>query len=474
MSPVAAAVAEQHNRFVDVALKRNEHGFQPRGAAVDFWRARDPEVLICGPAGTGKSRVALEKMHALAKKYPGFKGMIVRATRESLTNSLMPIFEEEVMLPGEFGTHKGSYVRYHTGKQRYEYRNGSFIVTAGMDNPGKAMSAQYHVIYVNEAIELTRDAWEKLTTRLRGPGGPPYRQMIADTNPDHPNHWLKGRCDDGITRLITSTHKDNPTVWDGRAGKPTPEGEQYLAKLDALTGVRRKRLRDGEWAAAEGMVYEGWDDDVHVVERPTVEAVSSWRRLWTVDFGLRDPFVWQNWLLDPDDNLYLYQEIYVTGRTIPQLAPLIWEVFGDQPFPEAVVCDHDASERALFEEYVGLRTKTATKTIQAGVQAVKNRLVIHANGRPRLVCCRHADALVDAELAREKEPLSFRDEILAYEWDVRNGKKKGDVPIDKHNHAMDAMRYAVAHVDKITAGIGAKEVALPVSMTKESYFRNSA
>lgn len=469
----ATGNTEQHNRYVDVPLKKWEHGYQARGAAIDFWRARDPEVLVCGPAGTGKSRVALEKMHALAKKYPGFKGMIVRATRESLTNSLMPILEEEVFLPGEFGTHRGAYVRYHTGKQRYEYRNGSFVVTAGMDNPGKAMSAQYHVIYANEAIELSRDAWEKLTTRLRGVGGPPYRQIIADTNPDHPNHWLKARCDDGVCRLITSTHKDNPLFWDEHAGAPTPDGVAYFAKLDALTGVRQRRLRDGEWAAAEGMVYEGYDDAVHVVDRPAPEEVAGWRRVWSVDFGYIDPFVWHNWLVDESTSpptMYLYQEIFCTRKTVPQLAPIIREVYGEQPNPEAILCDHDASERALFEEYVGLRTKPASKTLQAGIQAVQNRLVVRDDGRPRLLVCRGSLAFTDADLAREKEPTCFRQEILAYEWDVKNGRKKGDQPIDKHNHAMDAGRYAVAYLDKITAGIGAKEVALPVSFGKHSNF----
>src|SRR5262249_27220491 len=100
--------------------------------------------------------------------------------------------------------------------------------------------------------------WEKVTTRLRN-GVMPYQQLIADTNPDRPTHWLKQRCDAGRTLLLESRHEDNPVLWDMKAKAWTRIGTDYLAKLGALTGPRKLRLRDGRWVQAEGVVYEGWD-----------------------------------------------------------------------------------------------------------------------------------------------------------------------------------------------------------------------
>jgi phage terminase large subunit len=42
--------------------------YQPRGAARALLLSRAPEVLAAGPAGTGKSRACLEKVHLCAAK----------------------------------------------------------------------------------------------------------------------------------------------------------------------------------------------------------------------------------------------------------------------------------------------------------------------------------------------------------------------------------------------------------------------
>src|SRR5262249_7342824 len=195
----------------------------------------------------------------------------------------------------------------------------------------KVMSTEYDLICVQEAIELTEEDWESLTTRLRN-GVMPYQQIIADTNPDAPTHWLKRRCDAGRTLLLESRHEDNPSV--------TPE---YLARLDRLTGARLWRLRHGRWVSAEGVVYEGWDPAVHLAQPRPIPR--EWPRTWSIDFGYANPFVWQCWAIDPDDCLWLIREIYQTGRLVEDLAREIRAVTGGEPRPRAIICDHDAEDR---------------------------------------------------------------------------------------------------------------------------------
>ncbi|MDN3360025.1 phage terminase large subunit [Actinomadura sp. DC4] len=238
------------------------------------------------------------------------RGLIVRNTKTSLTSTVLVTWRQH--FPGEVlanGT-----ARWYGGSAEkppaYEYKNGSSIAVGGMDKSTKIMSSEYDVAYVQEAIELTVDDWEGITTRLRN-GRMPYQQLIADTNPSTPTHWLKQRCDCGDTLLMESWHEDNP-VYVNPDGTPTPAGEQYLGLLDRLTGVQYHRLRSGLWVSAEGLIYEDWDPSIHVVDRFPIP--DSWTRWWTVDFGYTHPFVLQCWAEDPDGRLPRDLHVSAPGR----------------------------------------------------------------------------------------------------------------------------------------------------------------
>jgi phage terminase large subunit len=79
----------------------------PRGAARQLWACQAPEVLIAGPAGTGKRRACLEVLHWNATEYPGYRGLICRKTRESITESVLVTFEEKVVEVGHSATAEG-------------------------------------------------------------------------------------------------------------------------------------------------------------------------------------------------------------------------------------------------------------------------------------------------------------------------------------------------------------------------------
>lgn len=230
--------------------------YWPRGAARELFLRRDPEILLYGPAGTGKTLACLMKLHLAAGKYPGMRALIVRKTNTALAGSAVVTYERKVLGSGVLNRYG---VRYFGGSKRrppqYEYPNGSVIVIGGIDNPDKILSAEFDLVYVNEATELAQEDWEMLSGRLRH-GVMPYQQLIADCNPGSPRHWLKHRCDLGKTVALFSRHEDNPALYDERAGTWTEQGEDYLARLDTLTGVRYRRLRLGEWCAdVEGALW---------------------------------------------------------------------------------------------------------------------------------------------------------------------------------------------------------------------------
>lgn len=464
------------------------HRYVPRGAALALMHDRRDEILLSGPAGTGKSRAALQKVLLLMLLNPGAKGLIVRKTAASLASSAVKTWETYV-IPELLAN---GTVIYFGGSSReppqYQFNNGSSVVLGGMDKATRHMSTEYDVIFVQEAIELSEHELESLTTRLRN-GVISFQQLIADTNPDVPQHWLIQRCNRGQTVLYESRHEDNP-IYVGEDGQYTPAGRDYiLGKLDKLSGVRHKRLRLGLWVAAEGQIYEEWDPAIHLTDRFPIPW--EWPRYWVVDFGFSHPFVLQRWAEDPDGRLFMYAEIYRTQRLVedhardvlrdvsrpaptgddaepqpnPAGAPAGWRprlvrVEDElrewvEPVPQAIICDHDAEDRATLERHLGLPTTKANKSVSPGIQAVKARLAEAGDGRRRLYLLRDSCTHRDPELEDAKLPACTAEEVPGYVWkrppaataNRPGGVLNQDEPVKKDDHGVDNIRYLVAHVD---------------------------
>lgn len=430
-----------------------------RGAAREVLTAREDEVLLAGPAGTGKSYAALQKLHMMAMRNGidethtrGMQGLIVRKTHNSLTSTGLVTFKQHVAAEAL----ERGIVRWYGGSgsepAKFIYSNGSEIKVGGMDNPMKIMSSEYDVIFAQEATELSVTDWEKLTSRLRN-GRISFQQLIADCNPEGPDHWLKLRCDAGKTKMLYAMHTDNPTLFDAE-GNPTPRGMAYLKKLNNLTGVRKLRLLGGIWAAAEGVIYDRWNPALHFTDRKKLPF--EWQRIWGIDFGYVNPFVWQMWAIDPDGGLWLEKEVYQSQMTVEEIwhtkiRPIIVSKTGEwkYPRPDWILTDHDAEDRATFERHSGLRTIPAMKDVSPGIQAMQKRIADN-----RLIVCRDSLYERDPRLVDLSLPTGFAGEITGYVWKAKpaastttQDKPTPDEPLKVNDHSMDTARYVIAQVD---------------------------
>jgi len=418
------------------ATLNSKVGYQPFGAAVNLWRCKASEVILSGPAETGKTLVCLHKIDALAWKYHRLHGLLVRKTRASMDASVLKMFESKVL-----GTNGQVAIFGGSKPEWYDYPNGSRLVVGGLDKPGKVLSAEYDVIYVNQSEELTLDDWETLTTRATGrAGNMPYAQVIGDCNPGPRHHWILDRAKEGKLVFLESRHEDNPTLFDSKTGLITEQGKRSLAVLDNLSGVRYQRLRLGKWVSAEGQIYQEYDPVIHLLDRFDLPA--DWRRFRVIDFGLVHPFVCQWWAVDSDDRMYLYREIYMTGRTVATHSQDIKRLSRDERI-ETTVCDHDAEDRQTLYEN-GIPNIPARKDILRGIGRVQDRLKRQADGRPRLFILRDSLVETDQGLKMERKPYSTEQEIDSYIW-ADNVKK--EEPAKEDDHGMDAIRYAVMYLD---------------------------
>lgn len=433
--------------------------YQPFGACLDAFYSRASEAVLGGAAGTGKSLACLNKIFLLCQRYPGIRCLIVRKTRESLTESALVTWENKV-LPEGSPLKEGAE---RSNRSKYVFPNGSEVIVAGLrqshkDATQKIMSTEFDIIYVQEAIELNEDEWERLTSRLRN-GKMPYQQLIADTNPSSPAHWLKKRCDRGQTQYLDSKHEDNPTLFDPVTKKITEWGKTYIARLDALTGPRKLRLRHGKWVQAEGIVYEGWDATKHIIDH--FDIPRDWRRVLGIDFGYTNSFVAQWWALDHDDRIYLYREWVRSKMMVEHHAARIKGMIGDEPKPYLIVCDHDAEDRATLEYHLGLRTVAAKKSVQIGIQEVASRLQVVGDGKPRLFVLRGALVDRDPLLDEAKKPIGLSEEIDGYIWQDDNGKTAKEEPVKLNDHSVDTCRYVCMALQTDTPWIDPGKIVLP-------------
>jgi len=461
--------------------------FAAEGPAAQLfrWIGGDPmppmEVLVEGPAGTGKTRTIAEWVRMVQIRYPDSKGLLVRKTRVSLNDSVLPIYEDEV-----WGADHPMILGGPKRKSRdsYEWPGLGTVILGGIDNPTKLFSTQYDWVWVNEAQELTQEDWESFHRALRRPfSSVPWTLLVGDVNPEAETHHLNVRFNrmEGTTdeltglirgqRIVTRLHH-NPVMFDPATREWTQAGKQFIARqIGGLTGVRYKRLYEGQWVSAEGQVWANWDPAVHLITG-TVTVDDHGRRMLTVvgwehpihlrwfagayDYGYDAPGCFQVWGFDGDGRAYRVAEVYRRRWDTEQWSDAVVGLNETYPM-RAIISDHDPAFishinnrlSSIGGRDVGAIAREANKhrgkgAEKAGIERVRIRLNPAGDGRPRLFVLRDAFPLgIDQELRADGKPVCLEEEIPAYVYPVtESGKPIKDEPDPGcADHACDTTRY---------------------------------
>lgn len=398
--------------------------YNPAGTHRALIMAKEPEVLAAGPAGTGKTRTICEKIHLAAENYPGARILMTRSSLESLKPAALNTFVNGVM-PSLDGVETFGGNKFTPAEFRYE--NGSVINVNGLEKAEKVKSAEYDLIYVNEATEIPESTWEMLKSRLRN-GVMPYQQIIGDANPSGPRHWLKQRCDRGQTRLVTSTHKDNPAYWNERSGEWTPAGYQYVMEnLASLSGLARKRLFEGVWAAAEGLVYPEFNPEHHVA----TQDVTGWRTVLGVDVGSKNPTAIAVAHIAGDGRIHISSELYRRNMSSSDIVGAI-EQYADAHDPDAIYIDPSAKGYITDLHRDGYPAVAAVNDVLTGIQRVHGAF--------------------QTGMTIDPACTNLIDELGMYAY-ADNPKIETDKPIKEHDHLCDSLRYLCMGVTEPTINL---------------------
>lgn len=289
-----------------------------------FIQAPQFEVLFGGAAGGGKSYAQLIDSLLYASKYPESKQLILRRTFAELEKSLIRVSLE--IFPREIAS-------YNSSAHVWKFKNGSVIdfgYINQINDVYQYQSAEYDQIHFDELTHFTKEMYEYLLSRIRGTK--PYpRHCKSSTNPGNIGHaWVRERFIDcappmtesvndiGLTKIfIPAKVQENKFLMANDA--------DYIKRLEMLPEKEKRALLYGEWDIFEGRFFTEWNPEVHVIKPFNIP--EHWRREFVMDYGL-DMLAGYWVAIDPQQNAYVYKEVYQPNLIISAAASIIKEMNG--------------------------------------------------------------------------------------------------------------------------------------------------
>lgn len=377
-----------------------------------------------GSVRSGKTVASLLRfLMAVAVAPTSGRILIFGKTRESVNRNVFSV----LMDPALFGP-LAKLTKYNPGAATGTILGREVDVLGANDAKAepKVRGMTLCLAYGDELTTIPEAFFTQVLARLSVKGA----QLFGTTNPDAPMHWLRKKylLRQGELNLRTwhSTLRDNPHL-----------DPQYVSDLATeYVGLWYKRFIQGAWVAAEGAVFDMWDEDRHVVE--TVPAVQRWVSLG-IDYGTRNATSAIVCGVGQDGILYLTHEwrhdpaVARRQLTDASLSRELRDWLKDVPIgtsglrglqPEWVCVDPSAASLRLQLHEDGLQPTLADNSVLDGIRLVSSLL---GNGLLKV----------------HKDLTGLREEIPGYSWDDKAAERGEDAPIKADDHSIDAARYAV-------------------------------
>lgn len=226
-----------------------------------------------------------------AAKYPKIKLLILRRTFPELERSLIRSFLENV---------PGNLYDYNTSKHFVQFKNGStleFGYATEDKDIYKYQSAEYDIVYIDEATHMSEYQIRYIQSRIRGANDYP-KQLKLTSNPGNQSHvFLRERfiepCPPMTTYEVPGTDRNGrrprtrifipSSVYENKFLMEADEG--YITTLEELPETERRQLLEGDWYVFSGQFFPEFRRDVHVFKEPPART-KDWRMYFTCDYGL--------------------------------------------------------------------------------------------------------------------------------------------------------------------------------------------
>ena len=417
------------------------------------WLTSSHEIMISGPRNSAKTLLILWYLLNHHRHVPRLKSAVIRFEHKSISSTVLRTLRDKI-LRYPFGDPRNPFVLYG-GENRPEaiyFRNGGQMDFRGLDGKGKALGAEYDLIFVNQAEQETRPrVWGDILGTIVGGrggnwmyGGKRRWQVVADANPSSPHHFLYQRKQDGKIDWLDFTHKENPLFYDWPSETWTDRGRDTVESLkQSYNGFDYARMVEGKWVAAEGLVYPQFSHDLHVKPLRRNDFPSGTRWYASIDWGgtsLTAVGIYAVVGQASDRHYYLFKEICQSQAMVSEILAQLDAVMVayDIPAFETVYVDHNA-EHVLQCRQHGLPVQLADKSVLEGIETV--RRIIKEN---RLTV--NAASLEERDMNALDKPQGLVEELRSYAYPTetrRTQSLRDEYPIKENDHSCDQLRYVL-------------------------------
>lgn len=320
---------------------------------------------------------------------------IVRKTLPALRRSVMRDF---INIADKLGIY---YLGEHNKSENIFKYNGHTIEFLSTDEPQKIRGAKRNICFINEGNELNYEDFRQLSMRTTD-------EIIIDFNPSDPVHWIyeeiidRDDCD-----LFITTYKDN----------------KFLPS-ELIKEIERIRERDPDYWLVYGegqravfsdrQIFKGWQY-IPFKDFPEFDDTTI-----GIDFGFSNDECAIVEIAKVKDKIYINELCYRKGMTNRDIAEFLKSIGKNN-----VLAFCDSAEPKSIEELrqMDIWAKGATKgsgSINAGISLLK-----------------------EFDIIVSEESKNIKREQQTYFWHQLKDETIINKPIDKNNHLMDAIRYAV-------------------------------
>lgn len=396
----------------------------------EFVSDRSPWLLSDGGRGSGKTYGLCLKLAERAGVPGAREGLFRQRLIDLKTTTLRTLLEGDgsqppILMPGSFSHDKAlKIIRIHGGGDIIYNGMDQGDVSRTMGSTGRGSSMNLTGAAFDEWVEIEEASVVQVAMGVRVKIDGLCLQRYGVCNPAQPGHWLSVRF--GINDDATKRPGHKRIQAPARLNHYNPK--EFLHELRNLQGVARLRYYDGLWVGADGLVYDRFNRDEHVLDRTAYRKSS----ILGVDDGYTDPFVVLDIAIDSDGRKHIAREVYESKLVMTEKIERVKRMWdGESP----VVVDSAAPDLIESLRRAGVSTAVACDkgpgSINFGINLVQTELATDSDGVPMLTVNPNCTNTI-----REFE---------SYEWKPGLGGVK-DQPRDANNHTADSLRYALRYI----------------------------
>ena len=382
----------------------------------DLLTAYQRYQIFFGGSSSGKSYFLAQR--AVYEVMQGINYLIVRKVGNTIRKS---VFNEIVKAISNLNV--SSHFQINKSDMVITYKaTGSQIIFSGLDDVEKLKSITpakgvIEAIWCEEATELAYEDLKQLDKRLRG-NSRFSKKIILSFNPILKSHWIykeffadcwdesKTYYEDDNKVILKTTYKDNMYLTAQDIYSLENEPDEYYYNVYTL----------GNFGILGNVIFKNWET------RDLDSVVGQFDRIYCgVDFGFNDPNAFVKVHVDNDKKeIYVLDEIYRSGITIEEFGRDIQTRISNLQY---IHCD-SAEPRSIHAlNQMGIRAQSVKKgpdSITYGIRFLQQYKII-VNTK-----CQN-----------------FINEISQYHYQKNKDGEVMEIPVDKNNHLLDSLRYAV-------------------------------